>query len=80
LRIGQGDLQREGNVDDLFFLKRPVGFPIDDIFQIELDKLQIFTEEQIIAVLKESEAEANTNDLCRKHGICGATLYKWKAK
>jgi putative transposase len=28
-----------------------------------------FTEEQIIAVLKEHEAEAKTADLARKHGI-----------
>jgi hypothetical protein len=28
-----------------------------------------FTEEQIIAVLKEHEAGAPTKDLCRRHGI-----------
>jgi len=39
-----------------------------------------FTEEQIIAVLKESEAGAKTKDLCRRHGISEATLYNWKAK
>ncbi|WP_205511739.1 IS3 family transposase [Rhodopseudomonas sp. BR0M22] len=39
-----------------------------------------FTEEQIIAVLKEHEAGAKTADLARKHGICEATLYNWKAK
>jgi len=38
-----------------------------------------FTEDQIIAVLKESEAGAKTKDLCRRHGISGATLYNWKA-
>jgi putative transposase len=39
-----------------------------------------FTEEQIIAILKEHEAGAATADLCRKHGISQATFYKWKAK
>jgi putative transposase len=39
-----------------------------------------FTEEQIIAILREQEAGATTADTCRKHGISGATFYKWKAK
>jgi putative transposase len=39
-----------------------------------------FTEEQIIAVLREHEAGAKTGDLARKHGISEATLYNWKAK
>jgi putative transposase len=39
-----------------------------------------FTEEQIIAVLKEHEAGAKTADLARKHGISEATFYNWKAK
>ncbi len=39
-----------------------------------------FTEEQIIAVLKEHEAGARTADLARKHGISEATLYNWKVK
>ena len=39
-----------------------------------------FSEEQIIAVLKESEAGAKTKDLCRRHGISEPTLYNWKAK
>ncbi len=43
-------------------------------------KAKRFSEEQIIGVLKEAEAGANTKDLCRKHGISTATFYSWKAK
>jgi putative transposase len=39
-----------------------------------------FTEEQIIAVLREHEAGAKTGELARKHGISEATLYNGKAK
>ncbi len=43
-------------------------------------KRKRFTEEQIIGVLKEAEAGANTGDLARRHGISEATIYNWKAK
>ena len=39
-----------------------------------------FTEQQIIAVLREHEARAKTADLARKHGVSEATLYNLKAK
>ena len=39
-----------------------------------------FNDEQIIGVLKEQEAGAATADVCRRHGVSGATFYKWKAK
>ncbi len=39
-----------------------------------------FTEEQIIGVLKESEAGAPTGELCRRHGISEQTLYRWRSK
>ena len=39
-----------------------------------------FTEEQIIGVLKEGEAGVAAKDLCRQHGICDQTYYRWKAK
>ncbi len=39
-----------------------------------------FTEEQIIGILKEHEAGIPVTDLCRKHGVSDASIYKWKAK
>jgi putative transposase len=39
-----------------------------------------FTEEQIIGILKESDAGVKTSDLLRKHGVSQATLHRWKAK
>ncbi len=39
-----------------------------------------FTEEQIVGVLQEYAAGAKVSELCRKHGMSDATLYKWKAK
>jgi putative transposase len=39
-----------------------------------------FSEEQIVAILKEQEAGVKTADVCRRHGISSATFFKWKAK
>jgi putative transposase len=39
-----------------------------------------FSEEQIIAILKEQESGISVADLCRKHGVSDASIYKWKAK
>jgi len=39
-----------------------------------------FTESQIVAILKESDAGLPVNEIWRKHGISSATYYKWKAK
>ncbi len=39
-----------------------------------------FTEEQIVAILKESDAGVSNSDICRKHGISDQTFYKWRAK
>ncbi|UJX47316.1 IS3 family transposase [Xanthobacter sp. YC-JY1] len=39
-----------------------------------------FTEEQIIGILKEHEAGVPVSDLCRKHGVSDASIYKWKAR
>ena len=38
-----------------------------------------FTEEQIIAMLREQEGGVPTAEICRKHGISSATFDKWKA-
>lgn len=39
-----------------------------------------FTEEQVIAILREQEAGSPTAEVCRRHGISSATFYAWKAK
>ena len=39
-----------------------------------------FTDEQIVGLLKEHEAGTPVADLCRKHGVSDANIYKWKAK
>jgi putative transposase len=39
-----------------------------------------FIEEQIIGILKEHEARVAVADLCRKHGVSDAGVYKWKAR
>ena len=39
-----------------------------------------FTDEQIIGILQEHEAGVSVADLCRKHGVRDATVYKWKAR
>jgi putative transposase len=43
-------------------------------------KARRYTEEHIIAVLREGEAGAKVTDLCRKYGINDATYYSYKAK
>ncbi|MGY3582651.1 putative transposase [Bradyrhizobium sp. USDA 4341] len=39
-----------------------------------------FSEEQIIGILKEHEAGVSVADLCRKHGVSDASIYKWKGR
>ena len=38
------------------------------------------SEEQIIAILKQSEAGMKTSEVCRQNGISEQTFYRWKAK
>ena len=39
-----------------------------------------FTEEQIIAALKEHERGGKANEICRRLGVTTQTFYRWKAK
>ena len=39
-----------------------------------------FTEDQIVAILKENEAGTPTKELARRHGISQGTLYNWRRK
>ena len=39
-----------------------------------------FSEDQIIGILREQEAGRPTAEVCRRHGVSGATFYKWKSK
>lgn len=39
-----------------------------------------FSEEKIIAVLKQAEAGVKVSELVRKNGISEATFYNWKAR
>ena len=39
-----------------------------------------FSEEQIIAILREAEAGAKVTELCRRHGSSDATFYTWRSK
>ena len=39
-----------------------------------------FSDEQVIGVLKEHEAGARVDDICRRHAISTATFYTWRKK
>jgi putative transposase len=39
-----------------------------------------FSEDQIVAILKDDQAGIPVMDLCRKHGISDATFYTWRTK
>ncbi len=39
-----------------------------------------YTEEQIIKAIKEHEAGAKVDDLCRQLGISSGTFYNWRSK
>ncbi len=40
----------------------------------------LFTEAQIIGILKQAEAGRMVADLCREHGITQTTFYRWRSK
>ena len=40
-----------------------------------------FTEEQIVAILREAESsQKSAGDVCRKHSISAPTFYAWRRK
>jgi len=39
-----------------------------------------FTEDQVLAILKEQDGGTKVADICRKHGITDATFHNWKNK
>ena len=39
-----------------------------------------FTESQIVGVLKQVDAGAKAEDICREHSTSSATYYNWKSK
>ena len=39
-----------------------------------------FSEEQIIGILREYEAGAKLDELCRRHDVSQTTFYEWRAK
>jgi putative transposase len=43
-------------------------------------KRKRYTDEQIIAILKEHEAGASVQDLARRHDVAENTIYRWKSK
>ena len=43
-------------------------------------KRKRFSEEQIIAILKQAEGGLPVAELLRQHGIAEGTFYRWKSK
>ena len=39
-----------------------------------------FSDEQMLAILKEGEAGVPVKEICRKYGISDATFYTWRKK
>ena len=40
----------------------------------------LFSEAQIMGILRHAEAGMSVPELCREHGISNATFYKWRSK
>jgi putative transposase len=43
-------------------------------------KRALFSEEQIIVILKTAEAAGNIREACREHNITEQTFYRWRRK
>lgn len=43
-------------------------------------KKKRYTEEQIISAIKQHEAGAKVDDICRELGISSGTFYNWRSK
>ncbi len=39
-----------------------------------------YSDNQILAIIKQNEAGVPVPELCRAHGMSSATFYKWRAK
>jgi putative transposase len=39
-----------------------------------------YSEEQIIAILKEADSTPTVGEVIRRHGVAPKTYYRWKAK
>ena len=39
-----------------------------------------FSDEQIVAIVREAESGARTAEVCRRHGVSKETLRRWRAK
>ncbi len=43
-------------------------------------KTSRFSDNQILAILKQASNGVPVTDLCREHGMSSAAFYKWRAK
>ena len=82
-----GDTARAATSTEVKVTFPPTPGPLrTGIFHLGMDeggrpmKRKRFTEEQIIAVLKEDGGVAKTDGSCRRHGISSATFYSWRNK
>lgn len=51
------------------------------IFDMEAKMKKRFSEEQIIGILREGEADGIViRDICRKHNITEQTFFRWRSK
>jgi len=39
-----------------------------------------YSDSQILAILKQSEAGVPVSELCREHGMSSALFYRWRAR